>query len=115
MATLSEICCCFSDIRKRTSEKCRQISDMETPDLKTQIVQRIAKAKPRAVWTPIDFLDLGTRNAVDKVLQRLILSADAETRTGLFIATAQRIPTAARGDRVRQGVIAREPRAYSAE
>ena len=28
-------------------------------------------APPRGVWTPRDFLDLGERDAVDKVLQRL--------------------------------------------
>lgn len=49
---------------------------MNTPDLKTQIVQRTAKAGPRVVWTPVDFLDLGTRDAVDKVLQRLVKAGD---------------------------------------
>jgi hypothetical protein len=49
---------------------------MNTPDLKAHIVQRIAKAKPRAVWTPVDFIDLGTRDAVDKVLQRLVNAGD---------------------------------------
>ena len=39
-------------------------------DLKTQIADRI-KAKPYAVWTPVDFLDLGSREVVDKTLQRL--------------------------------------------
>ncbi|TGX38305.1 hypothetical protein E5A74_19075 [Sphingomonas naasensis] len=48
------------------------MSDMASPDLKTQIIRRVASAKPRAVWTPVDFLDLGTRDAVDKVLQRLV-------------------------------------------
>ena len=41
-------------------------------DLKPQILQRIASAAPAAVWTAVDFLDLGTRDAVDKVLQRLV-------------------------------------------
>jgi hypothetical protein len=45
-------------------------------DLKTQILQRITQGKPRAVWTPADFLDLGTRDAVDKVLQRLVNAGD---------------------------------------
>ncbi|WP_157073730.1 DUF6088 family protein [Sphingomonas soli] len=49
---------------------------MDTPDLKTGILQRIAKAKPRMVWTPADFLDLGGRDAVDKVLQRLVKAGD---------------------------------------
>jgi hypothetical protein len=41
-----------------------------TTDLKSQILERVT-ATPTAVWTPIDFLDLGARVAVDKVLQRL--------------------------------------------
>lgn len=42
----------------------------DTSDLKTQIAGRI-QATPNAVWTPVDFLDLGSRAAVDKTLQRL--------------------------------------------
>ncbi|QZP09132.1 DUF6088 family protein [Caenibius sp. WL] len=41
-----------------------------TTDLKAQILDRVT-ATPAVVWTPIDFLDLGVRAAVDKVLQRL--------------------------------------------
>ena len=47
---------------------------MTTLDLKAQIVRRITKAAPSKVWTPVDFLDLGTRDAVDKALQRLATS-----------------------------------------
>lgn len=43
-------------------------------DLKTQIADRI-RATPDAVWTPVDFLDLGSREAVDKTLQRLTLAS----------------------------------------
>ena len=43
------------------------------PDLKTQIANRI-QASPDAVWTAVDFLDLGSREAVDKALQRLTLA-----------------------------------------
>ncbi len=43
-------------------------------DLKTQIAGRI-QATPEAVWTPVDFLDLGSRDAVDKTLQRLALAS----------------------------------------
>jgi hypothetical protein len=39
-------------------------------DLKAQVGDRMA-AVPGQVWTPVDFLDLGPRLAVDKVLQRL--------------------------------------------
>jgi hypothetical protein len=44
-------------------------------DLRSQIHNRIA-TQPGTVWTPIDFLDLGPRAAVDKALQRLALSGD---------------------------------------
>lgn len=40
-------------------------------DAKTSVLGRIRADAPRKVWTPIDFLDLGSRDAVDKVLQRL--------------------------------------------
>jgi hypothetical protein len=39
--------------------------------LKRQILDRIGAQMP-AVWTPIDFIDLGARAAVDKALQRLV-------------------------------------------
>jgi Family of unknown function (DUF6088) len=42
-------------------------------DLKMQIFSRI-QAAPDAIWTPIDFLDLSSREAVDKTLQRLTLA-----------------------------------------
>lgn len=48
--------------------------DALAPDLKTQIAARIA-AMPGGVWTPVDFLDLGRRAAVDKALQRLVAAA----------------------------------------
>ena len=53
-------------------------------DLKTQIRSRIA-TQPEAVWTPVDFLDLGPRAAVDKTLQRLARSGDlARIDRGLY-------------------------------
>lgn len=45
------------------------------PDLKSRLLTRIARQAPSSVWTAADFLDLGTRDAVDKALQRLV-SAD---------------------------------------
>jgi hypothetical protein len=39
-------------------------------DLTSRILDRAA-AQPTQVWTPIDFLDLGPRAAIDKALQRL--------------------------------------------
>jgi hypothetical protein len=40
-------------------------------DLKPQILDRIGNGPAAQVWTPVDFLDLGSRDAVDKALQRL--------------------------------------------
>lgn len=40
-------------------------------DLKKDIAARLGE-QPRRVWTPVDFLDLGPRAAVDKALQRLV-------------------------------------------
>lgn len=42
------------------------------PDLKQLVTDRIADASTAQVWTPVDFLDLGRRDAVDKALQRLV-------------------------------------------
>lgn len=42
-------------------------------DLSTQILDR-ATAQATQVWVPVDFLDLGPRAAIDKVLQRLVQS-----------------------------------------
>jgi hypothetical protein len=41
-------------------------------DLKQTITARITDTPKAQVWTPVDFLDLGNRDAVDKVLQRLV-------------------------------------------
>ena len=47
-----------------------------TPVIKTQVVQRINQTPAAKVWTPVDFLDLGSRDAVDKTLQRMVASND---------------------------------------
>ena len=52
-----------------------------SPNLKTSVLARIESGAPRGVWTPQDFLDLGTRDAVDKTLQRLT-SAGSLRRAG---------------------------------
>lgn len=44
-------------------------------DLKGKILDRTSAA-PGSVWTPVDFLDLGARAAVDKALQRLATDGD---------------------------------------
>uniref|UniRef100_E6VQ31 Transcriptional regulator, AbiEi antitoxin, Type IV TA system n=1 Tax=Rhodopseudomonas palustris (strain DX-1) TaxID=652103 RepID=E6VQ31_RHOPX len=43
----------------------------DAPDLKTAMLERIRADAPRKVWTPSDFVDLASRDAVDKALQRL--------------------------------------------
>jgi hypothetical protein len=45
-------------------------------DLKRAILDRIRRDKSVQVWTPNDLLDLGTRPAVDKALQRLAAAGD---------------------------------------
>ena len=44
---------------------------MAQSKLKDVISTRIASKAPFGVWTPTDFLDLASRDAVDKVLQRI--------------------------------------------
>jgi hypothetical protein len=57
----------------------RHTSDMtETTndqDLKSRVLDRI-RSEPETVWTPSDFVNLGSRAAVDKVLQRLATAGD---------------------------------------
>lgn len=55
------------------SDICIQLTDME-PVIKSQVVQRINQAPAAKVWTPVDLLDLGSRDAVDKTLQRMVAS-----------------------------------------
>lgn len=43
----------------------------DSRDLKTAMLDRIRAGAPRKVWTPSDFVDLASRDAVDKTLQRL--------------------------------------------
>lgn len=44
---------------------------MATHNLRDAISSRIASTAPFGVWTPTDLLDLGSRDAVDKALQRM--------------------------------------------
>jgi Family of unknown function (DUF6088) len=44
-------------------------------DLRHRILDRI-EARVAVVWTPVDFIDLGPRAAVDKALQRLVARGD---------------------------------------
>ena len=56
-----------------TSEIMLHISDMnpEPSPIKSQILRRVASRDSNAVWTPSDFLDLASRDTIDKTLQRL--------------------------------------------
>jgi hypothetical protein len=45
-------------------------------DLRQSILDRMKRDKSIRVWTPNDLLDLGTRSAIDKALQRLVLAGD---------------------------------------
>ena len=51
------------------------ISAKTTTDLKARILTRI-ESTPDSVWTPADFVDIGSRAAVDKALQRLVVAGD---------------------------------------
>jgi hypothetical protein len=44
--------------------------------LRALIQTRMAASPPQTVWTPADFLDLGSRDAVDKTLQRLVTAKE---------------------------------------
>ncbi len=46
------------------------------PTLKSQILDRVVQGAINAVWTPRDFLDLASRDAIDKALQRMVKTGD---------------------------------------
>jgi hypothetical protein len=59
------------------SEKSIQISDMKNmSDLKSNISALIDAAGPGPVWVPTDFAQLGSRDAVDKTLQRMVRAGE---------------------------------------
>lgn len=54
-------------------------------DLKAEIRSRMAAQAPFGVWTPTDFLDLGSRDAVDQALSRMTTGGDIRRITrGLY-------------------------------
>ena len=54
-------------------------------DLKSEIRGRMAEQAPFGVWTPTDFLDLGSRDAVDQALSRMSAAGDIRRVTrGLY-------------------------------
>jgi hypothetical protein len=73
--------CLFSD-NLSLSDLCyivlTKVASMRGPglDLRTAILDRISAQSFTGVWTPVDFLDLGSREAVDQALHRLTASKD---------------------------------------
>jgi hypothetical protein len=72
--------------------------------LKAMIQNRMGASPPRTVWTPTDFLDLGSRDAVDKTLQRLVAANELRRidrglydRPALNKLTRQKSPPDPRG------------------
>ena len=54
-------------------------------DLKSEIRRRMAEQAPFGVWTPTDFADLGSRDAVDQTLSRMTAAGDIRRITrGLY-------------------------------
>lgn len=45
-------------------------------DLRTVIINRMMKQSPALAWTASDFVDLGSREAVDQALHRLVVAKD---------------------------------------
>jgi hypothetical protein len=67
-------------------------------EIKTEILKRMATQAPFGVWTPTDFLNLGSRAAIDQVLSRLANVGEIRRITrGLYdlprINTLTRKPT----------------------
>jgi hypothetical protein len=54
-------------------------------DIKTEIQKRMAVQAPSGAWTPTDFLDLGSRDAIDQALSRMTSAGDIRRITrGLY-------------------------------
>jgi hypothetical protein len=54
-------------------------------DIKSEIHKRMATQAPFGVWTPTDFLDLGSRDAIDQALSRMATTSDIRRITrGLY-------------------------------
>lgn len=54
-------------------------------DLKSQIQKRMGAQAPFGVWTPTDFLDIGSRDAIDQALSRMTSAGEIRRITrGLY-------------------------------
>jgi len=63
-------------------------------NLKLQILERFNSQQPGHVCTPVDFLDLGPRDAIDKALQRLVATHELRrVDRGLYDLPNQNILT----------------------
>lgn len=69
---LSEVCIHISDESELAASPKNVYKYRTVADIKKLVADRVAHASQAQVWTPVDFLDLGSRDAVDKALQRLV-------------------------------------------
>jgi Family of unknown function (DUF6088) len=58
------------------SDKSSTMKKARGSELKTRVLQQILDARGNEVWTASDFTALGSRSAIDKVLQRLVATGD---------------------------------------
>ena len=74
----------LSELRIHASDKGTSVRGPGL-DLKSAISDRMDSGNARSVWTPQDFLDLGSRDAVDQALHRLTRNGDIRRITrGLY-------------------------------
>lgn len=66
----SEECCIFRTVKVKHNPDMATTTRSSAADLRSRMLDRMASG-PHAVWTPGDFVDLASRAAVDKTLQRL--------------------------------------------
>jgi hypothetical protein len=66
-------------------ESCQKYVYIFSDGAKTEIQKRMAAQAPFGVWTPTDFLDLSSRDAIDQTLSRLTSAGDIRRITrGLY-------------------------------
>jgi hypothetical protein len=54
-------------------------------DIKSQIINRMTGQAPFGVWTPVDFVDFGSRDSVDQALSRMVATGNIRRITrGLY-------------------------------
>jgi Family of unknown function (DUF6088) len=93
---MSEVCIQFSDkicfslaICPKFVYKFRTKSSLSMSDIRDRISTLIDAAGPSHVWVPTDFATLGSRDVIDKTLQRMVASGDLRRiDRGLYDRTA---------------------------